>query len=62
VADKTRADHSHFPVENKEGRSEKEGFRGLWRRLKPADKPDEVQYFRIAQGVFIYNFIIGSTV
>lgn len=32
-------------AENKnDPRADKEGFRGLWRRLKPADKPDEVHF------------------
>jgi hypothetical protein len=39
------ADQCDVPVESKDGRSDKDGFRGLWRRLKPADKPDEVNYF-----------------
>ncbi len=25
-------------------KNDKEGFRGLWRRVKPADKPDEVGF------------------
>jgi len=32
-------------VGNRDSRNDRDGFRGLWRRLKPADKPDEVSCF-----------------
>ena len=32
-------------VLEKDGRGERDGFRGLWRKVKPHDKPDEVRFF-----------------
>ena len=32
-------------VLEKDGRSERDGFRGLWRKVKPHDKLDEVRFF-----------------
>jgi len=32
-------------VLEKDGRDERDGFRGLWRKVKPQDKPDEVRFF-----------------
>jgi hypothetical protein len=37
---------------NKDPRADKDGFRGLWRRLKPADKPDEGVPFDIDDAMF----------
>jgi hypothetical protein len=35
-----------FFAENKDIRGEREGFRGLWKRVKPMEKPEEVCRFR----------------
>ena len=56
------ADQCNVPVEPKDGRSDKDGFRGLWRRLKPADKPDEVNYFLSKFFISTYNFTAGCTI
>jgi hypothetical protein len=37
---------------NKDSRTDRDGFRGLWRRLKPADKPDEGVPFDIDDAMF----------
>jgi len=57
-----RTDRFGVALENKDLRSEKEGFRGLWRRLRPADKPEEVKSHLFTLGAFIYNFNTGGTV
>jgi hypothetical protein len=36
-------DVSNFVPENKDSRGDRDGFRGLWRRIKPVDKPDIVR-------------------
>jgi len=45
-------------VENKDLRAEKESFRGLWRKLKPADKPDEVRFVPLCFGSIHPQFLL----
>ena len=49
-------------TEGKDVRSDKDGFRGLWRRLKPADKPDEVTSIYFITVLYIDYSTTGRTV